>query len=337
MRVLYHLTMPPSPLAACDAVVQEVEALRAHIGGELIYVNPTRQPGSLYPERLYGLHRLPDLRRREATADLHHLYHSHLYPFPYLRWLRKPVVYTVAGGLGTTAPRGLDRLTMLARIVVNNTRDLETLRGWGLHNAQMIHPGIDIARFTPQPPPATTGLALLAGSAPWTVKQFESKGVNALLAVAQARSDVRLIFLWRGLHFEEMQRRVARHGLGERVTIINQRVNVSEALAQVHAAVVLAQDATLVKAYPHSLLEALMAGRPVLVSRAIPMAEYVEQAGCGVIVENVDAQSILRALDELTAHYPQLREAALHVDRETFSFDRLAYHQLYRDVAHGPR
>jgi glycosyltransferase involved in cell wall biosynthesis len=80
-----------------------------------------------------------------------------------------------------------------------------------------------------------------------------------------------------------------------------------------------------------------MAGRPVLVSRAIPMAEYVEQTGCGVIVENVDAQSILRALDELTAHYPQLREAARHVDRETFSLDRLAYHQLYRDVAHGPR
>jgi hypothetical protein len=114
----------------------------------LIYVNSTRRPGSLYPEQLYGLHCLPDLRRREATADLHHLYHSHLYPFPHLRWL-KPVVYTVAGGLGTTVPRGLDRLTMLARIVVNNTRDFETLRGWGLRNAQMIQPGIDIARFTP--------------------------------------------------------------------------------------------------------------------------------------------------------------------------------------------
>jgi hypothetical protein len=149
-------------------------------------------------------------------------------------------------------------------------------------------------------------LTLLASSAPWTVKQFESKGVNALLA-DKVRPDVRLIFLWRALHFEEMQRRVAQHGLGERVTIINQRVNVSEVLAQVHAVLVLAQGATLVKAYPHSLMKALAAGRPVLVSRAIPMADYVEQTACGVIVENVDAQSILRALDKLTPLFTALR------------------------------
>ena len=35
MSVLYHLTVPPSPLAACDAVAQEVETLLAHFGGEL--------------------------------------------------------------------------------------------------------------------------------------------------------------------------------------------------------------------------------------------------------------------------------------------------------------
>jgi len=51
---------------------------------------------------------------------------------------------------------------------------------------------------------------------------------------------------------------------------------VNKTLVSVHAAITLADREGIIKVYPHSLLDALAAGKPVLVSRAIPMADYVE-------------------------------------------------------------
>jgi len=122
--------------------------------------------------------------------------------------------------------------------------------------------------------------------------------------------------------------------LSERVTVINQQVDVSKVLAQAHAAAVLASDAALIKAYPHSLLEALAAGRPVLVSRAIPMAEYVEQTGCGQTVEAVNAEAVLEAMAQLEANYEACRSAALQVGQRDFTQQTMiqAYQRLYASI-----
>jgi len=336
MSILYHLTIPRPAQPALDAVVQEIETLRAQFGGELVYLNPARWPGSLYPERLYGLHLLPYLRQREATARLHHVYNSHLLYFPYLSWLRRPIIYSVTAGLrSSSTPKNLERLGRLAAIVVSNEHDRATLRGWGLENTRVIQPGIDTSRFSPSPPPSGPDFTLLVGSAPWSETQFRSKGVEALLAAAEARPDLRLIFLWRGMLFDEMQARVAQRGLQARVEVINQRADVNKLLARVHAAVVLATDATLVKAFPHSLLESLAAGRPVLASRVLPMADYVEQVGCGQVVEAVSSEEVLAALARLEANYEPYRTAALRVGRRDFSREALveAYGRLY--LEHG--
>ncbi len=271
MRVLYHLTVPPSPLADLDAVVQEVETLRAlsKDGGQVIHLYPGRTPGTRFPRRWWGLQHMPYLRRAEQGFDLHHIFNPDPFPFDILRFLRRPIVYTATAG-----SRGADRTTIqrLAQrvhaLVVPTEAERAELSQWNISNVVAIRPGIDIARFSHTPPP-TTPFTLLMGSAPWTIEQFESKGVEALLEAARARQDLRLIFLWRGLHVGKMERRVAQRGLGERVTIINRQVDVNEVLAQVHAAIVLADDTRLVKAYPHSLLEALAAGKPVLVRRCL--------------------------------------------------------------------
>jgi len=339
MPILYHLTIPRPQAPALDAVVQEVEALRAQLGGQILYLNPARRPGSRYPERLYGLHCLLSLRRREAAARLHHVYNPHPFFFPYLCWLRRPVVYTVTAGLKPNlSRRQLEKLARLAALVVSNERDQAALREWGLSNAYLVRPGIDTSRFSSAPPPPGPGFTLLAGSAPWTEAQFHSKGVEALLAAAEARPDLRLIFLWRGLLFETMQARLAQRGLEARVEVIDRQVDVNALLARVHAAVVLAADATLVRAFPHSLLEALAAGRPVLVGRALPMADYVAQTGCGQVVEAVTPQAVLAAVAQLEARYAACRAAALQAGARDFSRPALiaAYRRLYAALGAAP-
>ncbi|MBN1953794.1 MAG: glycosyltransferase [Anaerolineae bacterium] len=333
MNVLYHVTMPPSPLPTCDAVVQEVDALRGRFGGEVVHLYPGRTPGSRIPRRWWGLQRLPALRWLERQVDLHHVFNPDPFPFPVLRWLRRPVVYTVVAGVRES---GRDEAQRLARrvhtLVVPTPDDLARLQGWSIDNAALVRPGLDLAHFSCTAIPAGQPPTLLLGSAPWTVEQFHSKGVEALLELAQGMPELHLVLLWRGLLVDEIARRVRARGLEERVEVLNRQVDVNQVLARVHAAVALAADETLIKAYPHSLLEALAAGRPVLVSRSIPMAACVERERCGVVVEGIDAHSLRAAVQRLLDDYAGYRQRALAAAARTPTLTGMldAYQQIYK-------
>jgi glycosyltransferase involved in cell wall biosynthesis len=174
----------------------------------------------------------------------------------------------------------------------------------------------------------------MVGSAPWTRGQFRTKGVEALLAAAQQEPDLQLTFLWRGVLVDEMQRNVARLNLGDRVSVLNRQVDVNQVLATVHASIVLATDPAIIKSYPHSLLDSLAAGKPVLVSRVIPMADYVEETGCGQVVEAVTPASILQAVEALRRNYDLQQKQARRVGQRDFSQQAMlaSYQQLYRQI-----
>ena len=106
MNILYHLTSPAPPIPGTDAVFQEIEELRRRFGGECLQLFPLRRPSRIFPKLLYGLHQRRALRRREPSVDLHHLYYATLYPFPWLRALRKPLIYSTVTGVGATRAPG---------------------------------------------------------------------------------------------------------------------------------------------------------------------------------------------------------------------------------------
>jgi len=131
-----------------------------------------------------------------------------------------------------------------------------------------------------------------------------------------------------------MERRVRRAGLERQVEILNRRVDVNKVLASVHASITLATAPGIVKSYPHSLLESLVAGKPVLISRAIPMASYVERTGCGQVVENVTPADILAAIERLEIKYDRLEESAQQVGQRDFSQARMiaSFQRVYDHV-----
>lgn len=174
----------------------------------------------------------------------------------------------------------------------------------------------------------------MVGSAPWSRSQFRQKGIEALLAAAQRSPRLRLVFLWRGVLADEMERRVHRMGLEERVEILNKKVNVNQVLASVHASVALATNPAIIRSYPHSLMESLAAGKPVLVSRCIPMADYVERTGCGEIVESLASTSILDAVDALAVEYRELQSTAQQVGQRDFSQQAMiaSYERVYGHI-----
>jgi glycosyltransferase involved in cell wall biosynthesis len=322
MSVLYHLATLRPKMPQAEAISQEISTLREQFDGDVVHVNPNQQSALHIPRFLFGFHKLRGIRSLEASLHLHHIYNPDPYPFPYLRALRRPLIYSVTCGVGDRQPNRAFFASMAA-IAVSDRRSLDRLESWGFDNVALVHPGIDTGRFSHSPLPLRSEIILMVGSAPWTRSQFRTKGVDALLSTAKQEPRLRLVFLWRGVLADEMRHRVLRMDLDNQVTVLNRFVDVNSVLAGVHASITLANSPGIVKSYPHSLLESLAAGKPVLVSRAIPMADYVEQTGCGRVVDSVSPTHILAAIESLAAKYATLRESAQEVGHRDFSEDRL--------------
>jgi glycosyltransferase involved in cell wall biosynthesis len=139
------------------------------------------------------------------------------------------------------------------------------------------------------------------------------------LSAAKQSPNLQLVFLWRGVLAEEMERRVRRMNLEKQVVVLNKQVDVNEILASVHASITLAASPAIVRSYPHSLMDSLAAGKPILVSRAIPMSDYVERTGCGKVVESVTPESILTAVEALAHQYEDLQKTAQQVGQRDFA------------------
>lgn len=318
LNVLYHITNLPPKIPQTEAARQELDALRHHFGGDLIHLNPNQHSPVYLPRLLFGFHQLKRIRAAEAGHHLHHLYNADPFPFPLVYWLRRPVIYSVSSGVGTRVPN-VAYFNRLAAVTVSDERSWARLRGWGLQNSFLVRPGVDTRGFNPAPLPLKSEIRLMVGSAPWLTSQFRSKGIDALLEAARQEPRLRLVFLWRGVLAKEIQARVNRHKLDSQVEIINRRTDVNQVLAGVHASVTLVTDPAIIRSYPHSLIESLAAGKPVLISRSIPMAEYVESHRCGVVVEAVTGEAILTGLEQLIQDYAGFQVAATRIGARDFS------------------
>ena len=320
MSIVYLLpTLPPkSPKA--EAIAQEIDLLRRHFGGQTVHVNPNAfLPRPLIPRLGFGWHSLPQLYALARQASLFHFFNPDPFPYPFLLTLPKPVVYTITAGVERQPNLAFFR--RMARVAVPDERTLAQLQGWGLHNVALQRPGIATQRFTHNALPVTPldPLRLLVASAPWTLAQFATKGFDALLGAAQMMPDLHLTLLWRGILADEMRQRITNLGLEERVTLIDETVDVNAVLAHAHAAAIFATAPGIIKSYPHSLLDALAAGKPVLISRTIAMADYVEAQGCGVVVETVTPEGVAVALTQLRAGYAAYARAAITVGQRDFT------------------
>jgi glycosyltransferase involved in cell wall biosynthesis len=332
MSILYLLTTPPPALEGTDAVFQDVASLRQRFQGDVINLSPLKSSIRRFPKQLYGFHNILEIRNLERRSKLNHVFFSYPYPFPILRFLHNPIVYTVSASLDVAnKPPACAQLRKLRRIVVSNERDAAVLKAWGLTNYSIVPPGVDTAGVTPTALPLGQELVLLMASAPWHSRQFHSKGIDLLLATAARLPFLRLILLWRGVLVDEITSRVQRYDIGNRVEVVNRKVNINDYLKKAHATVLLANNGGLVKAFPHSLVESIAAGKPVLLSDTIAMADYVRNHHCGVVVPAMTFEALTAAIETLRHDYELLARNTNQIERDAFSFSKTmeAYGSLY--------
>jgi len=159
MKILYHLTVLPPPLPECEALSQEIVSLRQQFTSDLVYINPNQKlPVPIIPRVLFGFHQIQSLRKQEAAVTLHHFYNPDPFPFPVLRWLHRPVIYTISSGLGDRSPNTAF-FNALAAVTVYDRRSLKQLEAWvprkGTKEGKALH-----AHFYTKETEEPTGLDL---------------------------------------------------------------------------------------------------------------------------------------------------------------------------------
>jgi glycosyltransferase involved in cell wall biosynthesis len=219
-------------------------------------------------------------------------------------------------------------------VAVCNGIALERLRAVsgeaGRERLHFVSHGVDVSRF-PFRPPDDAGLEA-SREAPrilFVGRLLEGKGLPTLLRAAELLRDedraFRLDVLGDGPDREDTASRVARAGLGDRVTLhgaVPQTV-VGEHLAQ---ATLLALPME-VRAdggrdgLPNVILEAMASGVPVVASRSSAIGDAVEDGESGLLVPPRDPEALARAIGRLLddpALAARLSRAARRVVDERF-------------------
>lgn len=364
MNILYHTHLYNPKLQIYEAVAQEISFLRKHFPGPVIQID---REGLLY-DHLPGWLVKKRIAQLEKDVDLNHIYYPALIDKPYFRFLKKPIVYSVVAPQNESRIRNYElknRISILFkkidRIIVSDRRDVELLKKFGIENARAILPGIDLSRFTASQVKSTNRktipLTLLMASPPWRKHQFEDKGINLLLKFLeenlQAQSSqthfatpnqIHITFLWRGRLYNKMKRLIKKAGsksswpnqlrnINQMVKVISRIIDPNEELAKVHGTIAVFPNASTAKAYPHSLIESLAAGKPVIISKNIYMADLIEKENCGVVVEP-NLRSLKKGMDKFIQNYDEYQSNCRRTAEKYFSREKFLeeYKEVYESV-----
>ncbi len=238
-------------------------------------------------------------------------------------------------------PRSIDafernrhHLARFGYIVVESRRHQEILKQCGIEERRikLIYPPAAKVKYKPGQPP----FKILFASSPPAPNQFLSRGIFLILRVAQRLPDVQFILVWRDRHHEALRALIADAGV-DNVSVINGYVEDMGALYdRVHATVLAGHDYASFKPAPHSALESLGRGKPLLVTPTSSIAEIVAQRRCGIVFEPT-VDSFEDAVRNLMDRYGELQESCHPAVEACFSKEAFIqkYRLLYEELLEG--
>lgn len=290
-------------------------------------------------------------RRLVPLVRRHHVTHSfklaaHVETALAGRMARRPVVLElvdiVAPGLGRRVLQGAARL---AAVTVANSEATAAALGPVRDRAEVIHPGVDLQRFSPGP--ADPAVRAELGGIPGVplvgiIGRIDpEKGVDvlatAMATAAGPAGDARLVVVGDAgtgpqSYADEVRRR-ATEQLGDRVRFAGRRSDMPEVVRSLDVLV----NGSQAEPFGRSVLEAQASGVAVIGTRSGGIPEFVQDGVTGLLVPPGDPASLAAALDRLLAD-DELRAHLAAAGREqaerrfdiTHRFDRLA--ELYRSL-----
>jgi glycosyltransferase involved in cell wall biosynthesis len=264
------------------------------------------------------------------------------------RLARVPVIVDVVNivrpGVGRTVLRAASRIGRLT--IVNSRATASTLGEGHRQRVEVVYPAIDLDRFTPGPADPSVRSSLgVPDSVPLVglVGRIDrDKRVDVMIrAMAQlqgaARQAVLVLVGDRGTGSQQYTDEVIELGrqlLGDRFVVTGRRSEIPEIMRCLDVMA----SSSVHEPFGLTVLEAMAAGRAVIVTNAGGPPEFVTDGVTGLVVapENVEelANGLQRLLDD-PALRDRLGQAAQTAVRPAFGLDAEAERltQLYRSVA----
>jgi glycosyltransferase involved in cell wall biosynthesis len=178
--------------------------------------------------------------------------------------------------------------------------------------------------------PRDGGSSIVAGT---FARLDADKGIDVLLRAAAALDEVGLLIAGDGPARESLLSEAAREGLSERARFLPWSETTRALLDEIDVFVLPSR----LEGFPLSILEAMMAGRPVLATDVGSIREAVVDGTTGLVVPVGDAEGLRRSLERLAENPGERRrmgEAGRRRAVESFTAERMArsFERLYSGV-----
>jgi glycosyltransferase involved in cell wall biosynthesis len=225
--------------------------------------------------------------------DISHIYHS-LHNRYFLEHLEKrPIILTVAIGGEVLDLKTYEKIE---KIVVESEYDFMRVKNAGIkeEKIRLIYPGLDLSKFSYHAPEG--GFSILFASSPFAKEYFSARGVDLLLSTTEFCKDVHFILAWRKwAGTVKLIKTMVQNNINVTLNVENFK-DIRPLLNKVHAVIAPFTSQQLTKPCPHSIIECLAAGKPVLVSDKVGIAHIIQEKQSGVVFRP-DKEDLVRAIE----------------------------------------
>jgi glycosyltransferase involved in cell wall biosynthesis len=281
----------------------------------------------------FSLIALPFFSRIASRFTINHLFSSPSEPLLLSRIGSKNTILTITKDSETLhgLEKNLPYLEQLRYIAVESEWHQELLWQVGINSSKvkLIYPGTVVKPYFPASGPFT----ILFATGPMQEGLFLTRGIYLLLKAAAELPDVQFKLIWRDVDYDRLLQLIHQEGL-ENVEVKNGYIPDMDKMYQsAHSVVLPGLTSGSLKPAPHSALDSLAHGKPVLISRPSSIAGLIERSQCGVVFD-ATSDSLIAAIRQLMTHYDQYQGNCHVTIKDCFSktFFLESYREMYETM-----
>ena len=199
------------------------------------------------------------------------------------------------------------------------------------HRIRVIYTGVNTVRFGPVPPPlAQRPIVFGAAGRIVGIKGFDVFA-NAAARVLSAGGDARFVVYGSGPREPDLRRQITELGIADRFDVRAPTTDLPSAFAEIDVVVLPSR----LDSFPLVPCEAMVAGRPVVVTRVGGLPEALDDGVQGLIVEPGDPVGLSEALMRFVQRPELIRTMGMSAHEyalRRYSWERVAdeYAELYQ-------
>lgn len=323
-----------------EAASKEVSALHEHQSESALFALNTKHRRLGLAGRTrhiplpWGLIGLPLLSSAAARFQLNHIFASAAERLLVPRIGSARTILTVTKDAPSLArvESNLPNLKKLGAVVVESEGHRELLLQGGIDESRLhlVYPGVAMHEYRP----AEGEFRILFASSPPVPNDLLSRGVHLMLRVAARMPQVRFVMAWRKANIDALHALIREYGV-ENIDVHNGYIeDMDELYASTHASILPGLTHNSLKPCPHSALNALAHGKPVLASGPTSISALLEREACGVTFAPT-IEGLESAIGTLMADYGRIQPNCHRAVESHFTLERFIqeYDQLYQTLS----